>query len=138
MPRPTQTVHVRGRSVPSTFVGLATVALELPSGGIVVLQTRTLEEYARQRQAIQGTPLGRRFEAIGRMEPIPPRAGQRALLRVRAIDGKAVPEAQCGATWSSVATRAPLDDNPKLPVTLTLVGELVARQGDAVVAACGR
>ncbi len=115
-------VHVRGRSLPSTFEGWATVALQLPSGGLVVLRPSAPDGHDALRQAMQARPIGGRFDAIGRIGMLPAKAGQAefATLTLQGAPNAAIAatpdEVQVGVWPASSATEQAVAPMVRVPL----------------------
>lgn len=70
-------VHLYGRSISSTFQGWSTPALELPTGGIVVLEPKSGATTSDVLHALKARPMGGRFLAIGKIQMLPSKESQR-------------------------------------------------------------
>lgn len=94
-------VRVRGRSVLSTFRGLATPALELPTGDIVVLEPKSGATLEDLRGALEARPRGSRFQATGKMRMLAPKESQREVA-ILTLEG--LPSANLAATPDEITT----------------------------------
>jgi len=69
-------VHVYGRTIASNYLGWSTPALELETGGIVVLQPKPGASLDELRRVMEARP-GGRFMVVGGIQMLPPKESQR-------------------------------------------------------------